>query len=182
MSTADGLVISSSQVIANDLYRRTLAPRFHHHRSTEQIEVTTLRISRWATVATLLISALLAWKFVEMNVLLLVWVGLGGMMAALSGPLVLGLLWRGVTRAGAISGFVAGVAVFSVTHTGALQPQWFADNALLHMAVTWLANQAPNPYSCTVLGELASIFTTTSVSLCSEKLPASHVRSIFDDD
>ena len=30
MSTADGLVVSSSQTIANDLYRRTVAPRLKH--------------------------------------------------------------------------------------------------------------------------------------------------------
>ena len=38
MSTADGLVISSSQVIANDLYRRTIAPRVHHDLTPSQLD------------------------------------------------------------------------------------------------------------------------------------------------
>ena len=181
MSTADGLVISSSQVIANDIYRRTLAPRLHPHRSAEAVEATTLSISRWATLATLLISALLAWKFVEMNVLLLVWIGLGGMMAALSGPLILGLLWKGVTKAGAISGFISGALAFSIAHTGFIQPHWFGHSGPLFAAASWFADQAPNPYSCTVLGELASLLVTFGVSLCSEKLPSSHLDAVFDD-
>ena len=181
MSTADGLIISSSQVIANDIYRRSIAPRIHAHRSTDIIEATTLSISRWATLGTLLISALLAWRFVDKNVLLLVWIGLGGMMAALSGPLILGLLWRGVTRAGAISGFIAGALIFSVAHTGLIDPLWLSSSKFLYVATTWFANQAPNPYACTVLGELASIAITIIVSLCSKKLPAEHVAAVFDD-
>ena len=50
MSTADGLVVSSSQIVANDLYRRTIAPRFHSHLSDEQLDRRVLVISRWATV------------------------------------------------------------------------------------------------------------------------------------
>ena len=60
-----------------------------------------------------------------MNVLLLVWIGLGGMMAALAGPLLLGNVWRGVTSAGAKAGFVSGAVAFIVLHGGIIQPDWF---------------------------------------------------------
>ena len=51
MSTADGLVVSSSQIIANDLYRRSLAPKFHAHLSEEALDHRVLMISRYSTVA-----------------------------------------------------------------------------------------------------------------------------------
>ena len=38
MSTADGLVISSSQVIANDLYRRSIVPRLKNPPNEEQLD------------------------------------------------------------------------------------------------------------------------------------------------
>ena len=178
MSTADGLVISSSQVIANDLYRRSIAPRWHRGRSPAQVEATTLAVSRWASLATLAISALLAWQFMQTNVLLIVWMGLGGMMAALAGPLVLGSLWRGVTRAGAIGGFAAGAASFIVLHAGLL-PDGVIATRELQSALDWLRAQAPNPYACTVLGELTGCTITALVSLATQPLPESHLAVLF---
>ena len=108
MSTADGLVVSSSQIIANDLYRRTLAPRLHPDMPQEQLDHRVLLISRWATVAVLLICMLMAWSLMDVNVSLVVWIGVGGMMAAFAGPLVLGALWSGVTLKGAYAGLLGG--------------------------------------------------------------------------
>ncbi len=179
MSTADGLIISSSQVIANDLYRRTLAGYWHADRSDAEIEQFTLQISRWATLGTLLVSAGLAWAFMGMNVLLLVWIGLGGMMAALAGPLLLGTVWRGVTARGAIAGFAAGAISFIVLHAGMIQPDWFNPGSTLHLAATWLVRQAPNPYSCATLGELFGIAVTAGVSLVTDKLPQDHLSRVF---
>lgn len=179
MSTADGLIISSSQVIANDLYRRTFAPRWHGGRDADAIEATTLKVSRWATLGTLVVSAVLAWNFQRMNVLLLVWVGLGGMMAALAGPLVLGSLWRGVTARGAFAGFISGAVAFVALHAGAVDPGWFATGGAARLAAEWLAQQAPNPYSCSVLGEIVSVALTVAVSLGTEKLPGAHLDSVF---
>jgi len=179
MSTADGLIISSSQVIANDLYRRSIAHRLHAHWSEAAIESRTLAISRWATLATLLVSAWLAWNFHSMNVLLLVWVGLGGMMAALAGPLVLGVLWRGTTRSGAIAGFVGGGLVFIVLHSALIDPSWFGGAGALWQVADWLARQAPNPYSCATLGEIAGITLTALVSACTAKLPEAHLDRVF---
>ena len=106
MSTADGLVVSSSQIIANDLYRRNLAPRLHPDMPQEQLDHRVLLISRWATVAVLLICMLMAWSLMDVNVSLVVWIGVGGMMAAFAGPLVLGALWSGVTLKGAYAGLL----------------------------------------------------------------------------
>jgi Na+/proline symporter len=179
MSTADGLVVSSSQVIANDLYRRTFAPRWHPNKSEDEIEALTLTISRWSTLGTLIISALLAWFLMNMNVALLVWVGVGGMMAALAGPLVLGTLWKGVTASGAIAGFITGAVIFLVTHSGAIDPNWFGTTGALRGAADWLAYQAPSPYSCAAMGEIASVCVTVLVSLRTQPVAREHLEMMF---
>ncbi len=179
MSTADGLVVSSSQVVANDLYRRTFAPRWHSHKSEAEIERLTLVISRWAIFGTMTISGLLAWFLMNMNVALLVWVGVGGMMAALAGPLVLGTLWKGVTASGAIAGFITGAVVFLVTHSGVINPAWFGDAGALRVAADWLAYQAPSPYSCAAMGEIASVLVTVVVSLRTQPVAQEHLDSMF---
>ncbi|MBT3425541.1 MAG: sodium:solute symporter family protein, partial [Gammaproteobacteria bacterium] len=96
MSTADGLVISSSQIIANDLYRRTIVPITRPDLSAEQLDQRVLTISRVSTIIVLIICMAMAWSLMEVNVALIVWIGVGGMMAAFAGPLVIGALWRGV--------------------------------------------------------------------------------------
>ena len=54
MSTADGLVVSSSQIIANDLYRRSIAPRLRKVPDEATLDRQVLRISRLSTVVVLL--------------------------------------------------------------------------------------------------------------------------------
>ena len=181
MSTADGLVVSSSQVIANDLYRRTLAKRWHADWSEDQLEAMTLKISRWATFATLLISALLAWIFLHKNVVLLIWFGLGGMMAALAGPLLLGTLWRGVTAAGAIAGFIVGGLSFVILHGKLFNPDWFTFSASLKYIMDWLHYQGPNPYSCATIGQIIGILVTIVISLFTAKLPEDHIDKVFGE-
>jgi SSS family transporter len=180
MSTADGLLVSSSQIFANDLYRRTFAPRWHPERSEAEIDRTVLSISRYATVAVLCGAAALAWALLEMNVALLVWIGIGGMMAALAGPLLLGALWRGVTRTGALFGFVTGAVVFALTHAGLLGPAGFEGTAL-EAPLAWLAGEASSPYSCATLGEIAGIAVTAAVSLVTQPLAKVHLARLFDE-
>ena len=84
MSTADGLVVSSAQIFANDIYRRTLAPRWGEGKDDKHVDHVALVISRVATVLVLVCAVALAWSTRETNVALLVWIGVGGMMAALS--------------------------------------------------------------------------------------------------
>jgi Na+/proline symporter len=108
MSTADGLVVSSSQIIANDLYRRSLAKYLTPNATPEQQDRIELHIGRVATVATLVICTVMAWSLIDMNIAIIVWIGIGGMMAAFAGPLVLGALWKGVTKHGAYCGLIGG--------------------------------------------------------------------------
>jgi len=157
MSTADGLVVSSSQIIANDLYRRTIAPKFHPELSEAVLDRRVLLISRVATVVVLVVCMTMAWALIDKNVALIVWIGNGGMMAAFAGPLVVGALWRGVTAKGAYAGLIAGFVAFLILHTNALEAHWFGSSGVLHTAVAWLEREGPNPYSCAAMGEFVSI-------------------------
>ena len=176
MSTADGLVISSSQVFANDLYRRTVVPRWFPQLAPPIVEERVLWISRIGIVLTMIVATVLAWFTVHMNIVLLTWVGLGAMIAALSGSLILGLFWRGLTRPGAVAGFVTGAGVFIALHAHLLDatteyltaPWW-----------QWVLAQGGNPYACAALGEMVSVAMAVLVSFATPKLPQAHLDRVF---
>lgn len=180
MSTADGLVVSSSQIIANDLYRRSILPRtrFAKTHTDEQIDKQVLSISRVSTVIVLLLCALMAWALQNTNIALIVMIGTGGMMAAFSGPLVVGALWKGVTKNGAFAGLLGGFITFIVLHMQLLDPAWFGGN----IVITWLYNEGPNPFSCAALGEVVSVSLTYIVSKVSQPLPQEFVEEMFSSE
>ncbi|MFZ2209555.1 MAG: sodium:solute symporter family protein [Porticoccaceae bacterium] len=178
MSTADGLVISISQVFANDIYRRGLVRLLHPQATPEQVDRNVLRISRWGVVVVMIGAAWLAWVSIGQNIALMVWVGLGGLMAALVGPLILGVFWRGVTRQGALWGFIAGALAFTVLRQAWL-PGGAVDGNPLAQALFWVAGQANNPFACTTLAEAFCILVTAGVSLVTGPLPQAHLDRIF---
>ena len=180
MSTADGLVVSSSQIIANDLYRRTIVPRLKSQPSEEVLDKRVLLISRVSTVVVLFICMGMAWALMDVNIALIVWIGTGGMMAAFAGPLVVGALWRGVTRRGAYAGLATGFVTFIVLHTQLLDPAWFAPGTL-HDIVAWLYREGPNPFSCAAMGEFMSVTLTFAVSKLTQPLAKDHIRAMFED-
>ena len=178
MSTADGLVVTASQLAANDIYRLTLVPRFSSHLDEETVERRTLAISRVATVVVIVGCAILGWLLRSTNVALLVLMGTGGMMSAFAGPLVLGTLWKGVTRAGALWGLVSGLSVFVVTHRGLIAADWFPAGTL-HSIAVWLEGEAPNPFSCAAMGIITSVLFTWAVSKVTDPLPERHLEELF---
>ncbi len=152
MSTADGLVVSSAQVFANDLYRRTFAKRWSPNLSEEALDRRVLTVSRWATVGVLAASAAVAWALLDVNVALLVWMGIGGMTSALAGPLLIGSLWPGVTERGALFGMLTGFIMFGLLHTQSIP-------------VPWLLTQGPNPFACAALASMSGVVMTVGLSL-----------------
>ena len=178
MSTADGLVVSSSQIIANDLYRRSIAPRLKKVPDEATLDRQVLQISRVSTVVVLLICMGMAWALIDVNIALIVWIGNGGMMAAFAGPLVVGALWRGVTRRGAYAGLVSGFLTFLVLHLQLLDPVWFG-SGVAYDVVAWLHAEGPNPFSCAAMGEAVSVAFTYAVSKATQPLPKGHVEEIF---
>ncbi|NNL86004.1 MAG: sodium:solute symporter family protein [Myxococcales bacterium] len=180
MSTADGLIVSTSQIFANDIYRRTIAPRLAKSPSDARIDSISLLISRVAAVLVVVGSMWLAWESQTMNVALLIAAGVGGMIAAICGPMFAGILWRGATKAGAISGFVAGGASFIILKTGWLEAEWFA-GGVLEIPGGWLASQAPNAFSCGTLGALTSVAVMVVVSWFTQRPSEEHLRRVFGD-
>ncbi len=120
----------------------------------------------------------MAWALLDVNIALIVWIGSGGMMAAFAGPLVIGALWRGVTKQGAYAGLITGFGTFVVLHTGAIDPAWLPSGPL-HAAANWLAGEAPNPFSCAAIGELVSVTVTCAVSKVTQPLPDAHLDEMF---
>ena len=177
MSTADGLVISTSQVFANDIYRRSVAPRWGGTQQPAVLDRNVLLISRVVTVLVMLGFAGLAWLVMDMNVVLLVWVGIGGFTASLAGPLVLGSLWSGVTRAGALWGFWTGAVLFVLIHSEALAGRWPAGTVLESFG-RWFDFYATSPYSAATLAGLSAVLVTILVSTVTERLPAEHLAQV----
>lgn len=178
MSTADGLVVSTSQVFANDIYRRTIAPRLKAKPDDKTIDRVSLLISRLGSVLIVAGSIWLAWESQSMNVAILIAAGIGGMIAAIAGPIFTGILWRGTTKAGALTGFAAGGGSFIILKAGFLHAQWFS-GGLFEVPGTWLANQAPNPFACGTLGALTSIFFVVVVSWFTKPPNEEHLRRVF---
>jgi SSS family transporter len=170
MSTADGLVISTSQVFANDIYRRSIAPRLQPDLSREQLDRNVLLVSRVTTILTIVGAAILGWATIDMNVVLLMWLGVGGFVAALMGPLVLGSLWSGVNRLGALTGFWAGAITFILIRGEVVSGLWLVGTRFEEFG-RWFAFYATNPYSAATFGALVSVMATVIASRLSRPRP-----------
>ena len=178
MSTADGLVVSSSQIFANDIYRRSIVPRLKNPPSDDKIDRVALVISRIATIGVVGLSIWLAWISQSMNVAILIAAGVGGMVSAIAGPIFLGIMWQGTTRVGSLVGLVVGITVFLTVKLAWLDAAWFSGGPF-ETAVSWLIGQAPNPFACGTIGIIASLIATLLVSLFTQKPTPEHLARVF---
>lgn len=177
MSTADGLLISTSQVFANDIYRRSIAPRVHSHLSEGQLDSNVLNISRVVTILTLLGAIALGWSIMDMNVTLLIWTGVGGFTAALMGPLVFGSLWSGITSKGALAGFLGGVITFVLIHGKIISGLWLVGTGLEDFGL-WFDFYAGSPYSASTIGGTVSIALCYFISRKTAPLSDEHLKRV----
>jgi sodium/proline symporter len=177
MSTADGLVISTSQVFANDIYRRSIAPRVHQHLTQQQLDRNVLSISRVMTAVTVVGAAALGWATMDMNVVLLMWIGVGGFVAALMGPLVVGSFWFGVTRAGAVAGFWTGAVTCVLIRGEILSGAWLTGTSWQSYG-DWFSFYATNPYSAATFGATSSVIVTLTVSYFTTPLSQEHLARL----
>ena len=179
MSTADGLVVSTAQIFANDIFRRTIAPKLMSDIDDNRIDKYSLLISRIATVFVLIVAIWIAWSTRDMNVALLVWIGVGGMMAATAAPMFLGVLWQGSSRVGALTGFLVGGVAFSVLHGVGFGPTWLGTGDTMQAIAQWLGAQKINPFACATIGGGCSIVSMVVVSFYTEKPDQAHLERIF---
>jgi SSS family transporter len=121
LSTSDGLVVSVSQLLANDLYRK----QFARNQPEEVVDRRALLIGRIGVVLALVAGIALAWNPPEYLAVLL-WVGVGGIVSGLAGPVLIGSLWRRATKTAAIISFVAGVAAYGFFYLPLIDPLGFA--------------------------------------------------------
>ena len=99
-------------------------------------------------------------------------------MAAFAGPLILGAVWRGVTKAGAFAGLLAGGLTFIITFNAMINPAWF-DAGMLRDVALWLEAESPNPWSCAAMGEVVSVLVTIVVSKLTVPLEQAHLERMF---
>ena len=165
MSTSDGLFISIAVIFSNDLYKKTFAPVIHKNKSKEQIEQIALNISRVAIVLVGVVACWLAWNPPQFLAVLL-WMGVGGILAGATGPLLIGSLWKGATKTGAIASFLVGVISFG-----------------LGIVYFFVLKEVPfkNPFAVAGTCIIIAAVTMIVVSLFTKKLPQEHVDDMFGE-
>ena len=170
MSTADGLAVAVSQIFANDLFRRTHAPKMNL--SDAQVDRAALHISRIATALVMGVCMAMAAYFhtQKTNIAIIIWLGIGGMTAALTGPFLLGAIWRGVSRTGAHVGFFTGAGIFLLM---SLASAFEVDLG------AFLNRQCANPFVRATIGGMASALVTVLISRHTPLPPAAHLDRMF---
>ncbi len=161
LSTSDGLIVSISQILANDLYRKTFA------RSTtpvEAVERNSLLIGRVGVGLTLVGAVAMAWNPPEFLAILL-WIGIGGIVSGMAGPIMIGSLWRRANRTGAITSFVVGVVGY----------------ALIYLESTNLLGVAGNPFAAAGYSVIIASTVMVIVTILTKPMPEEFVNSLFGE-
>src|SRR5699024_2550702 len=113
LSTSDGLIVSLTQVLANDIFRKTIVPKIDiTETKSQKIE---LIISRYSTFLFIIAAIIVAWSPPQ-YLSVFMWIGIGGIVSATAGPLIVGALWKRANRTGAIASLLAGTVVYWVVY------------------------------------------------------------------
>ena len=161
LSTSDGLIVSISQILANNLYRRTFAGSAT---PTEVVERNTLLISRVGVFFTLAGAVAMSWNPPEFLVILL-WIGIGGIVSGMVGPILVGNLWRRANKTGTIASFMVGVVGYALIYTGSLD----------------LFGVDGNPFAVAGHSVMIASAVMAVVALLTRPLPEEFVNSIFGE-
>lgn len=167
ISTADGLIIAVAQIFANDLYRKSYIPWKGGDPNSDRVSQRALWISRVSTVI-VTIAAVVAVMTPPDYLAILLWVGIGGIIAAYGGPYFVGTFREETSRTAAIAAFVISFIVYFVIHLGpqfGLYEGWYPYNE--------------NPFASSAIGFTLSCLVTYLVSKFTEPLPQSHLDDVF---
>ena len=152
LSTADGLLLTISNAMVRDLYSQDVAPEM----SAEQRVI----LSKFALLGVALLAAMVA-SLKPADILPLVSASFSIAAATFVPALVLGIFWQGASRAGAVAGMAAGLAI-TVYYMAANAPSLRAAFALTGSPPQWLGIL---PICSGVFGVALGTATTVLVSL-----------------
>ncbi|ELY55390.1 sodium:pantothenate symporter [Natronococcus amylolyticus DSM 10524] len=172
ISTADGLIISVAQIFANDLYRKTYVPWKGGDPSSPAVNQRALLISRVATVVVTIV-AVAAVMTPPQYLSVFMWIGIGGIISAYSGPYFVGSLDESTSKKAAIIGFVAGFAVYAVIHLG---PQMGLYDSIAGFS---LFPYSENPYASSGIGFIVSCVSTYLGSKFTEPMAVEDRNEVF---
>lgn len=170
VSTADGLLMSISQIFANDLYRKTWVRLRGGDLNSPEVDRRALIVGRVGVVLAGVVATVAVIEPPELLSILL-WVGVGGIIASLSGPLFVGLFWRGATAVGAISSMTIAFAVYFAIHLG---PQF-----KLYEGV-YPFNK--NPFASTGVALIVGFVMMFVLSPLGKPMPAEHLDRLHADE
>ena len=155
MSTLSSLVLVSSSSISMDLVKGVLKPKMK-----DRTVMVWMRILCAVFVVISLVIAL-AKPAAIVTLMSYSWGALSGCFLA---PFLLGVKWRGMTKAGAWAGVITGLAVvlpLMILGTIGILPAWMSAPAIGSMAM------------------LLSLIVTPIVSVASKKFSAAHIEAVF---
>jgi len=115
MSTLAGLFLVVAIAVVNDLWRDIIVPRFYKDMPAEKADAITLKWTRILIPIIMLIGLIIAFNPPKLLTALM-WVGIGAFAGGLSPVMILGCSWRGITKAGAITGSVLGFGSYLVCY------------------------------------------------------------------
>ncbi|MGG0717158.1 sodium/solute symporter [Robertmurraya massiliosenegalensis] len=159
LSTSDGLVVSITQIVANDIYRKTIVPR--KNISPEVADKMELKISRYGTFVVLALAILLAWN-PPASLSVFLWIGIGGIVSATAGPVCVGTLWKRATKTAAITSMLVGSICYWVVYL----PIGF---------------NFSNPFGAAGISVLVGMATMVIATLVTSKPAQQEVDRIFGD-
>ncbi|WP_235964972.1 VC_2705 family sodium/solute symporter [Caenimonas soli] len=102
LSTADGLLLTISNAMVRDVYSQEIS----HHVTPEQRVI----LSKFALLAVALVAAMVA-SLKPADILPLVSASFSLAASAFVPAMVLGIFWKGATRAGAVAGMLSGLGI-----------------------------------------------------------------------
>ncbi len=156
MSTLSSLVLVSSSSISMDLIKGALRPNM------EEKKVMVWMKSLCALFVAASLGIALFQPAAIVTLMSYSWGALSGCFLA---PFLYGVRWKGMTKAGAWSGIVIGLAItvplMVLNAIGGIVPNWMTPPAIGAMAM------------------LASLIITPVVSAISKKFEASHIKDVF---
>jgi cation/acetate symporter len=164
LSTADGLLLTISNVLSHDVYYHMVDPEASSQRRVTMSKILLLGVALFASYVASLNTG---------NILFLVGAAFSLAASSLFPVLVLGVFWKRTTRLGAVAGMIAGLTVcvyyivstypFFTQLTGFVGPRWFGIE----------------PISSGVFGVPAGFLVAIGVSLLDRK-PDAYTVALVD--